>query len=113
MSRSDDLRMRDIAEAADLIGRLVGRGRSAFVADEAVLPAIERQLEIIGESANALSEDARVGIPGVEWQGLRRLRVVLAHHYHRVDPDQVWAMATVDVPRLLASLNAARPDLTA
>lgn len=33
------------------------------------------------------------------------LRTLLAHHYHRVDPDQVWVIASVEVPRLAERLG--------
>ena len=39
---------------------------------------------------------------GMTVYGLRdiyRLRIVLAHHYYRVDPEQVWVIATFDVSR--------------
>lgn len=85
-----------------MVSRLVLRGRSSFEDDEAVRPAIERQLEIIGESAGALSAETREEISAVNWSELRRLPIVLAHHYHRVDPSQVWVMATEDVAALLA-----------
>lgn len=68
--------------------------------------AVERLLEIIGEAANSLSDETRDAHPDVPWQDIRRLRVVLAHHYHRVDPAQVWTIATQDVPRLAAALRA-------
>jgi uncharacterized protein with HEPN domain len=35
----------------------------------------------------------------------RRLRIVLAHHYHRVDPELVWTFATVEVPALRSTLT--------
>ena len=35
------------------------------------------------------------------------LRILLAHHYHRIDIDQVWQIATVSVPELVRHL---RPD---
>ncbi len=35
-----------------------------------------------------------------------RLRVLLAHHYHRTDPDLVRTYAERDVPALLAALGA-------
>jgi uncharacterized protein with HEPN domain len=35
------------------------------------------------------------------------LRIVLAHHYHRVDPGQVWAIATSEVPRLAEGIRPA------
>jgi uncharacterized protein with HEPN domain len=37
------------------------------------------------------------------------LRVVLAHHYHRVDPNQVWVIASVEVPRLAEYLRSPHP----
>jgi uncharacterized protein with HEPN domain len=39
------------------------------------------------------------------------LRIVLAHHYHRVDAEQVWSIATIDVPALAEAIRTARPDL--
>lgn len=111
MSRSDDLRLLDILDAADRIARLAARGREAFDDDEALQPAIERLLEIIGESANSLSQEARDSLAGVEWDDIRRLRIVLAHHYHRVDPDQVWTMATQDVPGAIGLIRSQRSDL--
>ena len=37
---------------------------------------------------------------------MARLRSVLAHHYHRIDSGQVWAIASHDVPVLAARLRA-------
>ena len=30
---------------------------------------------------------------------------MLAHHYHRVDPDQVWMIASSEVPKLVEQLT--------
>jgi uncharacterized protein with HEPN domain len=51
-------------EASERIGRIVARGRDAFRDDEAVQPAVERRLEVIGESANAMSTDGRATVAG-------------------------------------------------
>lgn len=32
--------------------------------------------------------------PDVDWRSISRLRIVLAHHYHRTDPDLIWSYAT-------------------
>ena len=48
---------------------------------------------------------------GTAWDDVRRLPILLAHHYHRVDADQVWSIATIDVPALAGAIRAARPDL--
>jgi len=69
--------------------------------------AVERLLEIIGEAATSLSEDFRARHPAVPWRDIIGLRVVLAHHYHRVDPGQVWAIAAAEVPALAQDLRTA------
>ncbi len=111
MSRSDDLRLLDILDASERLGRIVARGRDAFRDDEAVQPAVERLLEVIEESANAMTAEGRAPVVGTAWDDVRRLRILLAHHYHRVDADQVWSITTVDVPALAGAIRAARPDL--
>lgn len=58
MSRSDELRLGDILEAALLIEQLSWRGFEAFSEDPALKPAMERLLEIIGEAAGSLSEES-------------------------------------------------------
>jgi uncharacterized protein with HEPN domain len=111
VSRSDDLRLSDILAAAALVQDLVDRGHDAFISDIAIAPALERLIEIIGESANTLADKTRSGISGVPWSDIRRLRIVLAHHYFRVDAEQVWAIAVSEVPALASAIRTARPDL--
>lgn len=56
-----------------------------------------------------MSAATRDRFPEVPWRDVSRLRIVLAHHYHRVDPDQVWSMATQEVPALAAGLRSGGP----
>ena len=106
MTRSDKERLADIIEACAETAVLVAEGRQRFDSDRTVQLALERLLEIIGEAANALSAATRDQHPDVEWRDIPRLRIVLAHHYHRVDPDQVWSIASVSVPLLAAALDS-------
>lgn len=99
------MRLEDIREACHTAIELVKRGRTTFDADFAVPLALERLLEIIGEATSALTEDARQAYPKAPWREVMRLRVLLAHHYHRVDRDQIWTIAERDVPALLAALS--------
>ncbi len=69
------------------------------------LRAAERLLEIIGEASNSLSEARRQEHPEVAWRDITALRILLAHHYHRIDPDQVWQIATDSVPDLADKLR--------
>jgi uncharacterized protein with HEPN domain len=105
VSRADDERIDDIVEAASEILAIVEAGRKAWTSDRVRQLAVERLLEIIGESARAMSVDGRARYPEVPWPDIIGLRTVLAHHYHRVDPDQVWIIATNDIRALLDYLR--------
>jgi uncharacterized protein with HEPN domain len=107
VSRRDDERVADILDAADEVAEIVGPGRDAWDKDRIKQLAVERLLEIIGEAANSLTEDFRSQHPGVPWSDIIGLRIVLAHHYHRVDPAQVWVIAATEVPRLARNLRPA------
>lgn len=91
----------------------MARGRAAYETDLAVRYAIERLLEIIGEASNALSEKTRRRYSSVAWRDVARLRIVLAHHYHRTDPELVWQMAATDVPTLVRSVRGDAPPSVA
>ena len=106
MTRSDEHRIGDILTAAGEPVLIVERGRAAFGTDPILRRAAERLLEIIGEAANLLTEETTSRHPEVPWSDVSRLRIVLAHHYRRVDPDQVWAIATTNVPELVTALSA-------
>lgn len=105
MSRSDHDRISDILDAASEIAAVIARGKDSWDTDRISQLAVERLLEIIGESARAMSGNGRAAFPGVPWTDVIGLRTVLAHHYHRVDPQQVWVIASVDIPRLVPQLN--------
>jgi uncharacterized protein with HEPN domain len=107
VSRRDDQRVADILDAADEIAEVIGLGRDAWDKDRIRQLAVERLLEIIGEAANSLSEEFRSRHPTIPWRDIIGLRVVLAYHYHRVDPGQVWVIAATEVPRLARDLRPA------
>jgi uncharacterized protein with HEPN domain len=107
VSRTDDERVADILEAAAEIEALVAGGREAWDADRVTRLATERLLEMIGEASRALSDECRTRLVEVPWSDVIGLRTVLAHHYHRVDPNQVWTIAAVELPRLVNHLRPA------
>jgi uncharacterized protein with HEPN domain len=108
VTRPDEQRLDDIVATTAEIADIVGRGREAFDADIALRRALERCLEIVGEAAKTLSDEVRDAIPGVPWSQVVRLRDLLTHHYHRVEPDQLWTTAATDVPRLATALSTWR-----
>ena len=107
MSRSDAERVADIFEAADEVAKVVAVGHQGFAESVILRRATERLLEIIGEASTALSDEFKAAHAGVAWRDVGALRILLAHHYHRIDVDQVWQIAAISVPELVRHL---RPD---
>ena len=106
MSRSDEERIDDILRVADAVAEIVERGRDTLGRDPLAQPALERHLEVMGEAASRISEEFRTSHPDVPWSDVAGLRVLLAHAYHRVDPDQLWTIDSESVPLLVAALGS-------
>jgi uncharacterized protein with HEPN domain len=106
VTRGDDERRLDIVEACTLLAEVVAARET--VSDVILLRAAERLLEIIGEAATNCSPVFRNRYPEVDWEGIAGLRVVLAHHYHRTQPNLIWRFAAVDAPDLLVVLSVGR-----
>ncbi|MGK2955202.1 MAG: HepT-like ribonuclease domain-containing protein [Solirubrobacterales bacterium] len=105
MSRSDEERVADILDAAAELSEVISVTRETFVGSTLHIRAAERLLEIVGEASNALSDGFKADRPDVAWRDITALRVLLAHHYHRIDPEQVWQIAATSVPDLATQLR--------
>jgi uncharacterized protein with HEPN domain len=105
MSRGDDQRVADILDACDELEGVVSLRSEGQVPDEVLLRATERPLEIIGEAASNVSDAGMDQYPKVDWSNIARLRIVLAHHYHRIDPDLIWSYAIEQAPLLASALR--------
>ena len=108
MTRAETQRIDDMLQAMSEIADIVSRGRVAFDHDIALRRAVERCLEILGESSKMVTADTKDEIEDVPWTDLARVRDRLSHHYHRIDPNQIWTIATTDVPAVAAALRARR-----
>jgi uncharacterized protein with HEPN domain len=113
VSRSDQDRVADMLMAAGEIASVVQRGRDAFDGDIVLRRAVERSLEILGEAAKSVSAQLAARHPEVPWSEMVKVRDRLSHHYHRIDPGQLWMIATVEVPAVSEQLKAlAAPEQT-
>jgi uncharacterized protein with HEPN domain len=68
------------------------------------------RLTVMGEAVKRLSLAFRAAHPEVEWSDIAGLRGVIIHRYDHIDVDEIWKIATTDVPRLLQYLEALLPD---
>ena len=69
---------------------LVGQTYDAFLANKMMIDAVVRELEIIGEAANQISDDLKEGHPDIPWLKMRGLRNFVIHEYFAVNEKIVW-----------------------
>lgn len=68
------------------------------------LDACIRQLGIIGEAANRISETLKFSNPDVPWRKIIGLRNIIIHEYFGVDEKSIWDVITLDLPELKSKL---------
>jgi uncharacterized protein with HEPN domain len=108
LTRDDHQRLLDILECANDLAEISKLSLEDFLSSKIAQRAAERLLEIIGEAANSLGHEFKSQHDGIEWRQVVALRHLLAHHYHRVDPQQIWIVNTSRIPTFVQSLN---PDV--
>ncbi len=69
-----------------------------FVSNKMLVDAVVRQLEIVGEATNHLSDDIKLRYSNVEWKQIIGLRNILIHEYFTVDVPLVWSVLQYDLP---------------
>jgi uncharacterized protein with HEPN domain len=97
----DPGRIQDMLEAADYIISFVeGLTYEQFFADKIRYFAVMKNVEILGEAANMLTEEFRVTHSEIHWKQVIKMRHVLVHGYSNILPEILWETATQDVPQL-------------
>ena len=71
-----------------------------FVANSMMFNATLRQLEIIGEACNRLSEDILSNNPNIPWARIIGLRNLVIHEYFGVDDLTIWNVIKINLPDL-------------
>jgi len=82
-----------------------GLDSSLFRADAMRYDATLRNLELIGEAATHVPNEARALAPNVPWRMVIALRNQLIHGYLGIDDDTLWSIVQDDITPLRDSLK--------
>ncbi|OGB06192.1 MAG: hypothetical protein A3E25_16535 [Burkholderiales bacterium RIFCSPHIGHO2_12_FULL_69_20] len=108
MQAEDRIRLQHMIDAAQAALQFVsGRQRVDLDADQMLLFAVVRAIEIVGEAATRMSIEARDAAPGVPWAAIVGMRHRIVHAYFSIDRDIVWNTVMLELPQLLPILQAA------
>jgi len=95
----------NINEAGEAAAELIARGRTAWNSDVLLRLAGEAVIGRIADAANRLPNEVKAALPGVPWEDIRDIRILVDHAYHRIDYDTLWQTLRDDVPHLLDQLK--------
>jgi uncharacterized protein with HEPN domain len=108
--QSDVSYLWDMLEYSRSVREMVqGRTYEEYLRDRQFRWAVERCIELIGESARNVSRACQDSQPHIPWQKIVAQRHVLAHEYGEIKHERIWVVATAHVPALIAQLEPLVP----
>ena len=91
----------DIEDACkDILEFIKNTNHQEFSKDKMKRFAVERQLLVIGEAANHLSENCIKSNPNIPWKLIVGLRNIIAHEYGEILVDRIYKIAVEQVAEL-------------
>lgn len=97
----DKARLQHILESIiEVESYLIDVDFPGFAGNSMMKFACVKQLEIIGEASNHLSDDLKANFSTINWSQIVGVRNVLVHEYFGVDFKLVWEIVKNDLPDL-------------
>ena len=86
----DKQRLLHIAESINEIEQYISKATfDIFSTDSMMRYATVKQIEIIGEAANYLTEETKMQFPNIQWRQIIGLRHILVHEYFGIDSKRM------------------------
>lgn len=106
MSRDWRLYVADMKACCERVAEYTaGLNREEFLAQRLVYDATLRNLELLGEAARNVPEEARALAPDIPWRRIVGVRNVLIHGYLGIDDDIIWDIVRNEIEKLLVALE--------
>ena len=94
-------RLQHILEAIlEVENYLLNTDFSGFMENSMMRFACIKQMEIIGEASNYISEEIKSKFSTIEWDQIVGMRNIFVHEYFGVDSNIVWEIIKGDLPDL-------------
>jgi len=104
--KDDKLYLIHISECIERIQSYVSRtDKEAFMASSLVQDAVIRNLQIMAESTQRLSDRLKEDHDEIDWYKIAGFRNVLVHDYLGVDVQRVWNIIENEIPALREAIR--------
>lgn len=85
--------------------KLVLLGKQRFDDDWVVRRAAKNLVTEFAETANRLPEHFKAERPDIPWRAISGMRNRIVHVYENSDPETIWAVLHVELPKIRTSLD--------
>jgi len=82
-----------------------------FESNSMMTDACIRQLSVIGEACNRLSDELKTSKPEIDWRKIVRLRNIVIHQYFGVDHEIIWDVIQHNLSELKNCVETILEDL--
>ncbi len=97
--KDDRLYLIHIKECVERIESYIGSARKAeFLKSTFMQDAIIRNLQVLAESTQRLSDEAKSSRKDIDWYKIAGFRNILVHDYLGLDLDTVWNIVINEIP---------------
>ena len=104
--KDDRLYLIHISECIERIESYVSRSDKQEFMDSTLLQdAVIRNLQVLAESTQRLSDDIKETESGIDWFEIGGFRNVLVHDYLGIDVERVWNILEKDLPSLKEAVS--------
>jgi uncharacterized protein with HEPN domain len=101
-----------IFECIERIEKYVfGLDQEQFFNDSLIQDAVLRNLQVMSESTQRLSDNFKDKYKEIEWAKISGLRNILVHDYLGVDLETVWNIVATKLPQLKEVIKDYIPEL--
>ena len=102
----DKIRLQHILEAiGEVESYLLEKDFNDFMSSSMMRFACIKQMEIIGEASNHVSEETKLKFSEIQWAQIVGMRNVFVHEYFGVDTTIVWEIIKNDLPELKTQVS--------
>lgn len=102
--KDDSVYIEHMLECIERIQSYIGGGEEEFRHSTLIQDAVIRNLQIMAESSQRISDKIKGKHPQIPWREISGFRNILVHDYLGIDLDAVWSVIEHDLPVLEQAL---------
>lgn len=102
--KDDQVYVTHMLECIEKIEDYTGDDEYAFCQSTLIQDAVIRNLQILAESSQRLSQTLKDNYPQIPWREVSGFRNVLVHDYLGIDLDTIWSVVAVELPTIKKAL---------